>query len=608
MNRRIRLAPCRLLTGRGLAVALTAAAAISCAPRASEPEPTGPASPVVAHFGDHPITVGDVDRRILALPGAERPAPGADLDVWYEEQIRELAIDHALLSYARASELEEDEAFRNARRQTEKQIAVRLCLADLRPDVEELTEAQLRAEYQGEAESFATPERRLVYHLFLRYRDDSSTEPAGRPISREEREARRQEIEGLRDRVLAGESFSRLAREHSDSESRHRDGSLDWMTRGQLPQGFEEVVFSLESGVPSEPVATRDGVQLFYVEQILPERQLSFDEARPTLVARLDAQRREAALEEIESQIDTPEGSLVLDRAAFDQLLDAGDEDSVVLSLGGTVITLGDLRRDVRQALSQQAPHSRATASRETAWQVLEGLRRRELLYHHCRATDRIPPQQLTDRLDRWHERALIDLARQRRLLEVAQRNEEWLRRFHQSEIGSFSQPPRWHVRRLRIPLDDDAPRVMLRLEQAAAADGKIGLDALRAELGGEIEDFGLQDLAGLGRLGPKLPQLVAPVDAGHLSPPYRSESALEIAEVVERRESEPLPFDEVRDRVAAAYLAQYAREVYQELSDEILRDTRLEILPEAVDSLRAAGTVPGEVSVEELEALLGEP
>ena len=45
----------------------------------------------------------------------------------------------------------------------------------------------------------------------------------------------------LRERILRGENFQRLAQSESDSESRHRQGSIGWVVRGQLPQTFARV-------------------------------------------------------------------------------------------------------------------------------------------------------------------------------------------------------------------------------------------------------------------------------------------------------------------------------------------------------------------------------
>ncbi len=544
--------------------------------------------PVVARFGDRVITTADVDARILALPPTERPRPGQDLDTWYGEQIRELVIEGQLRAEAEENGLAEDEAFRASRREAEKQIAVQLCLATQRPEIEEITEEALRAAYEDRKDTFFAPERRSVYNLFLRRAPGA-----------------RAEIEALRDRVLGGESFQSLVAEHSDSETRHRDGYLGWMVPGRLPPELERVAFGLEEGVPSDVVANRDGFHLFYIDQILPARQLGFEEVRSGLHQRMVVERREAALNALEAGLETPPGAVTLDRATFAKVVQGGDGDAVVLHLGAVKLTLADLSRQLRQALSRQDATA-AVPNPELAWQLLEQLRRRERIYLDCRTRGHIPEDSLGERLDAWQREALLLTQRQRRLVEIAGRDEARLRLFYDSNLGTFSKPPEWHVRRLRIPPGDRPGAVMARLEQAATQIGST-LEGLQAEWGGTIEDLGFHNLAELRRLQPKLPTLIAPLAAGRLAAPYRTEEGLEIAQVVARRDAEPLPFEEVRERVAAAYVRQYTHEVYGALTAEILQSAELQILPEGLAALRDAGLPQPDVSVQQLEELLEE-
>jgi len=553
---------------------------------------TGDRSPVVARLGDVEITADTIDARILALPATERPKPGEELDSWYGEQIRELAVEMRLRNEATARKLDEDREFLAARREAENTLAIQLCLRGLIRE-EEIDDETLRAAYEARRDRLAAPERRFVYHAFLRRTPDGSAAEV------------RQRIDALRDRVRRGESFSRVAAAHSESESRHREGALGWITPGQLPAELDAVVFRLDQDVPSEPVETRDGFHLLYVDDIRPARQPALDEARAALRMHLIGERLEAVLAEIETTIALPAGSVVLDRSGFDAILEAGDQDAVVLATGGTRLTLAALRRQVRWI------GSRALAGGEPpfavrAWQLLESLRRKELLLRHCRSTEAVPGDELERQMAAWQRRTLIALQRHHRLLERARRNDDRLRSFYDGNVGLFSEPPRWHLRRLRIPLAGDASGTMADLEAAAAGTG-TDLEALRAKLGGTIDDLGFVSIAALGRLAPKLPPLVAPLADGALSPPYRTENAIEIAEVVARRDAEPVPFAAIRERVAEAYVAQHKTGLYRDLADEILQSAKLEILPGGLASLRDGAVRGPDVSVAQLAALLDE-
>lgn len=582
----MRRSPLRLLAV--LTVCLTVAACQETSSR-STGSSADPSSPVVARLGEEVITVADLDARILALPASQRPRPGEALDDWYAEQIRDLAIERRLLERARAEGRADDEAFQEAYRQAERQIGLRLCLAQIVPSAPPVTEADLREEWDRHPDRYSTPERRSLYQIFLRRRPGAE-----------------REIEALRDRVLNGESFLRLAAEESESETRHREGLVGWVTPGQLPAGFEKVVRELEEGVPSRPVTTRDGQHLFYVDQVMPARRLSFEEARPYLRQRVLAQHQESVLAGLDEDIDPPEGSRIPDREELARWFEEGDPDTVVLQLGDTTWTLADLRSRVAELLAREERLAARAPTFEVAWQLLDQARRREEIYRRCRTRNQIPEEVLQTALSAWREKSLVDVERRQRLVELALEDAERLRLFYDSNLGDFSTPPTWILRWLRIPLGDRPTETMDRLERAAETPGG-SLDALRAELGGEIEELEAKSLAELERMQPKLPPLVAPLRSGELSPPFRSQQGLEIVQVVARSDSEPIPFEQVRDRVAARYVQQYTSELYQRLGRKVLGDDELHIDPEALARMRSAGLPEPDVSVEELEALLAQ-
>jgi len=103
----------------------------------------------------------------------------------------------------------------------------------------------------------------------------------------------------------------------------------------------------------------------------------------------------------------------------------------------------------------------------------------------------------------------------------------------------------------------------------------------------------------------PKLPKLLAPLEAGQLAAPYRTDKGLEIAEVTARAEAKPLPFEEVRDRVAVRYVNQYTKELYSQLSAKLLDEADLTIDQDVLATLRDAGLPQPDISVDQLEDLL---
>jgi peptidyl-prolyl cis-trans isomerase SurA len=79
-------------------------------------------------------------------------------------------------------------------------------------------------------------------------------------------QAVRQRLSSLRERIVRGESFSSLARAHSeDPGSASRGGDLGWVSSGQMAREFEAVMEATGVGEVSEPFQTRFGWHLLTV-------------------------------------------------------------------------------------------------------------------------------------------------------------------------------------------------------------------------------------------------------------------------------------------------------------------------------------------------------
>ena len=78
------------------------------------------------------------------------------------------------------------------------------------------------------------------------------------------------EIQRLRGRILGGEDFGTIARQHSDDDtSVVGGGDLDWVNEFSLPQDMQEVVDGLEVGELSEPFRTDGG---WHIAEVLGRR------------------------------------------------------------------------------------------------------------------------------------------------------------------------------------------------------------------------------------------------------------------------------------------------------------------------------------------------
>lgn len=136
------------------------------------------------------------------------------------------------------------------------------------------TEAELKAFYEEQKGNFTSPEQRRLSHILVSA--ESGDAEADAAASKKVRE--------IREKLVAGQDFAKLAAEVSDDkESGAKGGDLGFVTPGSMDPNFEKVGLALAKDVVSEPVRTPFGYHLIKVTELKPSSVKSFEEARAEL-------------------------------------------------------------------------------------------------------------------------------------------------------------------------------------------------------------------------------------------------------------------------------------------------------------------------------------
>lgn len=153
--------------------------------------------------------------------------------------------------------------------------------SDLMDEVE-VTEAEVRALYEETKHLYTRDEERRVAHILIEADDEASRQEA------------RAKIEEIRERIVNGEEFATLAKEHSEDPGSAEDGGdLGFQPQGTYTEDFEEVAFELEVNELSEPVETEFGYHLIKVLDVEPAETPSFAEVRDEVEIELRETRAE---------------------------------------------------------------------------------------------------------------------------------------------------------------------------------------------------------------------------------------------------------------------------------------------------------------------------
>lgn len=139
-------------------------------------------------------------------------------------------------------------------------------LAETAADVPEAADAAVAAYYQQHQSDFRTDEEVRVRQILVH--DEKLAQD-------------------IRNQLVAGADFATLSAQHSSTPNAKRGGEIGYVSRGELPKMFEDVIFPLRAGEVSEVVRTDSSFHIFRVDEHRAAGMLDLDNAAPVIRARL---------------------------------------------------------------------------------------------------------------------------------------------------------------------------------------------------------------------------------------------------------------------------------------------------------------------------------
>jgi parvulin-like peptidyl-prolyl isomerase len=183
------------------------------------------------------------------------------------------------------NKLENEEEFQAALKQEG------ITLADLRRNLEKqmvwqrvqqnevvnkvaMTEEEARAYYDSHLAEFTSPASVTLREILVA----SAVDPKGINVAADE--AAQDKVDEIRARVVAGESFEKLASEVSDSASRSNAGLIGPIKLDDLSSELRKMIEGMKVGDVTPPLRTARGYQLLKLESSTETQTLAFDQAR----------------------------------------------------------------------------------------------------------------------------------------------------------------------------------------------------------------------------------------------------------------------------------------------------------------------------------------
>ena len=155
---------------------------------------------------------------------------------------------------------------------------------ELTPKEEEISEF-----YEQQKGRMNTDETVHAGHILIKF-DDSDGDKA--------KQAKRTELESIREQLIGGAEFAQLAKEKSHCPSSANGGDLGTFGRGQMVPEFENAAFTQDVGNIGEIVETKFGYHIIQVMEKNEGGERSLDEVHDEIKEYLSNQRRGMAFKE----------------------------------------------------------------------------------------------------------------------------------------------------------------------------------------------------------------------------------------------------------------------------------------------------------------------
>ena len=154
-----------------------------------------------------------------------------------------------------------------------------------------VTEDEAKAYYAQHKEQFTTPSSMTLREILIEVPTSEKGVNAG-----QDDEAKEKAL-SLRNRLLGGEPFARMAADYSDAPSKANGGLIGPINSNDVAPALRDLLRKMKVGDVSEPIRTSRGYQLLKLETRTDEVVKTFDAARDEISDRVAEEKRRGEMQ-----------------------------------------------------------------------------------------------------------------------------------------------------------------------------------------------------------------------------------------------------------------------------------------------------------------------
>jgi len=480
-----------------------------------------------------------------------------DGENWYKDLIHNIILEKQFESEAKSSNIKDSIQYKLKNRQIKRSTYSNQYLNGLNIE-SNISEEDILLYFNENIKRFDLPEKRVVYHIFKKKTDNA--------------ESVDKEMNNLRKRVLQGENFMLLAKQKSESETRHNSGLIDTIKKGDFSPEFDDIIFNLEKNNPSKVIKSKDGYHIFYVSDIFEKKKFEYEEVKNMLRQELIKENKKRIIKKEALKL-IPEGTLTIPN--LDQLYNLiFQPQAVVLEIGDFKILSSEFIKTVNE-LSQLNP---SEDIKTLAFDYLQDMAYREVIYQYM-INNHVELKNSVN-LELEQSSLLIQEFSQFKIRDYISQNPKLIVEYYNNNLLRFSSAIRLNLKRLTIPKKENT-NIMPILENAIDElnEKSISLEILAQKYNGEVRNFGMKNINQLNQIDPRIFEFSNLLNIGEHSVPFTNEHYYFILQLLEKSENQIQPLPIVREQVIDSYIQENKTFIFKQITEEIINGIQIDEL-----------------------------
>ncbi len=417
------------------------------------------------------------------------------------------------------------------------------------------SEDDLRRYYDANLDQFKLPRQVVIDEMQF-------------PIGGDEAAARQDADDALL-KIRSGAAFDEVAQTIPSASI--QSGAL--VSEGTRDSAWDTSVFALTEGELSDVFRAGDTFYIVRLIQLQPARTQSLDDVRQDVLATVQQQKTDEWFETNASK--------------------------TLVSLKGKQYTLGEFYQEYRELpISTQAEYAGPQGMEQLTELLIERLLLVEDTYDQLLDVENKPLA------DESRLQVLKQMMHQEEVDDKLQVTDEEMQEYYDANIGMMSLPPKARIRYIRIGLgqtEDEQKAAGIRADEAykklapglfqqgvsfAEVAQEYSEDPDTAAQGGELPDWigESDDILAEAQLH-SFHEVALSLPINEISGPFVFGDSLYIIQVIERTESEQLPFEQAKPYIEEILTQQKHDEQLTQIQERLLEEANFEIYPTVLEA-----------------------